>query len=346
MKIAIATVQVPFIRGGAENLAGGLGQALQAAGHEVDQITMPFQFAPVQAVERSMAQWTQEDWTQLNGHVPDRVICLKFPTFYLNHPNKVTWILHQHRAVYDLWNTPYTQGFSNLPEATRLKQAITQQDTEALGACRHNFTIAKNVSKRLQRFNGLASTALYHPPKLADHLYTAEAEPYIFFPSRLEQLKRQDLLIQAFRYVKSPVVGLIAGEGGQKGTLQQLIADYDLSQRVRLLGQITEAEMLAFYAHALGVFFGPYDEDYGYVTLEAMLSQKPVITCQDSGEPAEFVVDQETGYIVDPDPQSIAAAIDQLYANASQARQMGQAGLERYRALNISWDFVVEQLLG
>ena len=40
---------------------------------------------------------------------------------------------------------------------------------------------------------------------------------------------------------------------------------------------------------ALGVIFPPLDEDYGYVTLEAMLAAKPVITCTDSGGPLEFV---------------------------------------------------------
>jgi len=53
MRVAIATVQVPFIRGGAEILAEGLLQALQAAGQSVDLITMPFRFAPVDEVQRS-----------------------------------------------------------------------------------------------------------------------------------------------------------------------------------------------------------------------------------------------------------------------------------------------------
>jgi glycosyltransferase involved in cell wall biosynthesis len=113
-----------------------------------------------------------------------------------------------------------------------------------------------------------------------------------------------------------------------------------------LVGRLTNAEKLSFYAHCLGVFFAPYNEDYGYVTLEAMLSRKPVITCKDSGEPVEFVIDGETGRIVESDPKEIARAIDELFENQSFARKMGIAGHDRYNDLDISWDNVVQKLLG
>lgn len=345
MRVAIATVQVPFIRGGAENLAEGLFGALQRAGHEVDQVTLPFRFVPLSEVERSMAQWESEDFTQLNGYTPERVICLTFPTFYLQHPNKVSWMLHQYRLVYDLWGTEYGAGFSEMPEALPLKQNVIQKDTKYLQGFRHNFTIAKTVSQRLEAFNGIASTPLYHPPLGAEAFYHQTAQPYIFCPSRLEKLKRQDLLIEAMRHVRSPVVALIAGDGGHRPALQQLIEQYDLTQRVRLIGRLSDAEMRAFYAQSLAVFFAPYQEDYGYITLEAMLSQKPVITCTDAGGPGEFVIDGETGAITEPRPEAIAAAIDALHGKPQQALDWGRAGCDRYHQLNISWDNVVQQLL-
>jgi glycosyltransferase involved in cell wall biosynthesis len=345
MRIAIATVQVPFIRGGAEILAEGLVHALQKAGHSVDLIAMPFRFSPVSEIQRSMKVWASENFENLNGYQCDRVICLKFPAFYLQHPNKIGWILHQHRSVYDLWETEFTAEFSRSAEGKRLKHEITEQDTKALSTFRDIYTIAKTVSDRLQKFNQIASKPLYHPPQFADQFYTAPAEPYIFFPSRLETLKRQDLLIQAMRFVRSPIVALIGGEGGQQPYLQGLIDQFGLHQKVRLIGRLTDAEKLSFYAHCLGVFFAPYNEDYGYVTLEAMLSRKPVITCKDSGEPVEFVVNGQTGWIVEPEPKAIAEIIDDLYEHQAIAQEMGISGRDRYNALDISWDNVVQKLL-
>jgi glycosyltransferase involved in cell wall biosynthesis len=93
------------------------------------------------------------------------------------------------------------------------------------------------------------------------------------------------------------------------------------------------------------VFFGPQDEDYGYITLEAMLSSKPVITCTDSGGPLEFVKDEETGFVVEPDPVRIAEKIDWLYTQKKKAREMGQAGRQAYQKKNINWNSVVDTLL-
>ena len=62
-----------------------------------------------------------------------------------------------------------------------------------------------------------------------------------------------------------------------------------VSKKVKWLGFITEQEKIDLYAKARAVVYPPADEDYGYVTLEAMLSSKPVITCSDSGGTLEFV---------------------------------------------------------
>lgn len=346
MRVAIATVAVPFIRGGAEIHAEGLVRAIRESGHAVDLVSMPFRFSPVSEVQRSMKIWASENFEHLNGYQCDRVICLKFPTFYLQHPNKVAWILHQHREVYDLWNTEFTAELSQSLEGKQLKHDITEQDTKALSTFRRVFANAKTVAVRLQKFNQIASTPLYHPPQFAERFYTAPAEPYIFFLSRLETLKRQDLLIQAMQFVRSPIVALIGGEGGQHTYLQGLIERFDLQQKVRLIGRVTDAEKLSFYAHCLGVFFAPYNEDYGYVTLEAMLARKPVITCTDSGEPVEFVVNGQTGWIVEPDPKAIAEKIDHLYEHQNLAKEMGAAGYNRYNTLDISWSNVVQKILG
>ncbi len=339
MRIAIATVQAPFIQGGAEALAAGLLDACRLAGHETDIVTLPFRFSPESAVLRSMDQWEAEDFTSFSGLSPDRVICLKFPAYYLHHPAKTVWMLHQHRAVYDLW-----PGDSAPPEAHALRDDILRRDRIHLSSARFLFADSQNVARRLKQFNGLDAPVVYHPPPRAAQLYSAPAESYIFAPSRLESLKRQNLLIEAMRYVRSPVSALIAGEGGQRALYESTIEALGLSSRVRLLGSLSPSDLLAFYAHSLGVFFGPFDEDYGYVTLEAMLSRKPVITCTDSGGPLEFVRPGETGFVVPPDPREIAAAIDRLHDDRRRAADMGLNAFLHYQSLDIHWSNAVALL--
>jgi glycosyltransferase involved in cell wall biosynthesis len=118
-----------------------------------------------------------------------------------------------------------------------------------------------------------------------------------------------------------------------------------VQDRVEWLGYTTEEEKRALYARALGVIFPPMDEDYGYVTLEAMLASKPVITCTDSGGPLEFVCDGETGLITGPTPEALATAMDKLWADRALAEAMGEAGRIHYDRRQISWSTVVERLL-
>lgn len=341
MRLIVTANQTPFIHGGANYLIEGVVRALRSAGHAVELLRFPFQFQPEASIERLMGFCEGLELSMPNGQQVDRVISLQFPGYGVRHPDHVVWLMHQHRAVYELYDEA---GASASGRA--LRSQIHDYDCATLARASQRYTISTRVSERLLEYNGLASTALLHPPAFAEAFRCAPALPYVFYPSRLESLKRQDLLIEAARHLRSPVAILIAGDGGQRARYQTLIEEYGLQNRVRLLGQISEAEKIAFYAHALGVFFAPFDEDYGYITLEAMLSSKPVITCTDAGGPLAFVAEGKTGRVLPPAPEEIAAAIDRWYDNQAEAAAMGVAGRERYAELGISWDEVVTRLTG
>jgi glycosyltransferase involved in cell wall biosynthesis len=151
------------------------------------------------------------------------------------------------------------------------------------------------------------------------------------------------------RHVKSDVRLVIAGDADVRrpdlDALAKLVADPGLRGRVEfLMGWLPEQRKRDLLAHCLGVLFPPFDEDYGYVTLEGFLASKPVITCTDSGGPLELVEDGVSGWVAEPDPRSIAEAIDRLAADRSRAVRMGVSGRERVGALGINWDHVVEEL--
>ena len=196
MRIAIATVQVPFLSGGAEALAEGLRDAILRAGHVVDIISLPFRFFPESEILRSMQLWESEDFTKLNFYEPDIVICLTFPSYYLKHPVKYVWVLHQFRSAYDLYDPNSDSALSD-----KTCHLITERDTAHLSQCQRRFALSRTVANRLWRYNSLKTEPLYHPPPCAGQFCSAPCQPYILAPSRLESLKRQDLLIEAMRYV-------------------------------------------------------------------------------------------------------------------------------------------------
>ncbi len=319
----------------------GLCKALQKEGHEAQIVTLPFKFFPENEVLKSMECFLSQDFNSFNGYRVDMMIALQFPAFYAKHQNSSLWLMHQHRAVYELYREDKASD-----ELKRLRKTILEYDNLILPTFKRKFAMSKNVANRALKFNNLKTTPIYHPPFNEDRFFCKDDLGYLFFPSRLEELKRQDLLIEAMRYVKTPIKAIIAGEGGQRRRYEDLIERFNLKERVRLIGKISEEEKIALYARSLAVVFTPFDEDYGYVTLEAMLSKKPVLTCTDSGGVLEFVADKENGFICPPNPKSIAQKIDSLYENRDISKKMGERGFEIYKEKNISWRNVVKALIG
>lgn len=339
MRILLTHAYAPFLRGGAELHVEALEAALREAGHEVQRLGLPFKFSPEADIERLMSFCEGLDLNAPNGQRIDRVISLQFPGYGIAHDDHVVWLLHQHRAVYELYDKADASA-----ELRQLRAAVHAFDGRTLARVRRRWANSRRVAERLQQFNGLQAQPLYHPPPMAQQLRCAEDWGYVFCPSRLESLKRQDLLIEAARHTRSPVRLLIGGVGGQYARYAALIERYGLGDRVRLIGAFSEAEKLVLYAHATLVAFVPLDEDLGYVTLEAMYAAKPVLTCSDSGGPLEFVLDGETGWVAAPEPQALAEVLDAAWATRERCRSMGQAGRSRIDALGLSWQRVVEAL--
>ena len=347
MRILIATVRVPFVRGGAEVLAEGLRRVLAGAGHQAEIVAIPFKAYPPERILDQMLACRLLDLAEAAGQPVDRLIALKFPAYLIPHPRKVIWMIHQHRQAYDLWQHPLGDLHPHANGAD-VRAAIHAADTRLLPESRGLFTISRNVALRLKAYGGLNATPLYHPPLDAGSFYTRPAEDFLYFPSRINPLKRQHLVLEALAQTRAPVRICFSGpaeEPGLERKCAELARKSGVEDRVQWLGAVSEEEKRDLYARCLGVLFPPMDEDYGYITLEAMLAQKPVITCTDSGGPLEFVVHRETGIVAEPTPESLAAAMDDLWGDRERAGQWGAAGRQRYSDLRIDWGNVLENLL-
>lgn len=349
MRILITTTQVPFIRGGAEAHAEGLRDALRAAGHEAEIVAVPFKWYPPEKILDHLLACRLLDLTEVAGVKVDRVIGLKFPAYLIPHPNKVVWILHQHRSAYELWEHAQLGDLIFEPRGREVRAAIERADINLLPEAKALFANSQNVAKRLKQFCNLDAAPLYHPPPNAEKFYTAEAEDYLFYPSRLCVPKRQALVLRALAETRAPVRVVFAGAADDPAfavKLQTLARELNLENRVQWLGMISEEAKRELYARARGVVYTPVDEDYGYVTLEAMLAAKPVVTCSDAGGVLEFVRDRENGLIVAPDDaQALAAALDEIWERKTQAQNWGAAGRAFYDAQNITWENVIKRLL-
>lgn len=318
--------------------------ALQRAGHEAEIFQTP--------TNRFGRQFDAYEATRLtdvsegaDGRRIDQIITMRYPAFALRHPKHVCWLTHTMREYYDLWDA-LIGGFGRkgkLKERVRRyfvhrldRRLLTQNVTKL-------YTISQTVTDRLNEFIGVPSTVLHPPPPA--RVYRCDAyEPYIFAVSRLHPLKRMGLLIEALALAKDRSLrAVIAGEGDEEIRLRALIREKGLESRVDLVGAISEDSKLDHYAKCRAVYFAPKNEDYGFVTLEAMSSGKAVLTATDAGGPTEQVENGVNGWILPPTPSAFADCLDRVAGDQAEAERAGRNG--QVFAAKHTWDRVVPQLL-
>ena len=345
MKIAIVTNQVPFVQGGAEFLVDNFKKKLIEYGHEAQVIKLPFSWYPQDRIIDSImaAKLTRIEDT-------DKVIAMQFPAYYVEHPNKQIWLIHQFRQCYDLWGTEY-QSLSNDTEGQKIRECIIHADNKLFKSqTAPIYTISPVVSGRLKEFNGIDSQYMCAPLNNAEIFYFKEYGNYIFYPSRVNHSKRQHVAIEAMRYTKSNVKLVIAGKGDTKQDeqfLKELIKKHELSSKIEYLDRfISEQEKADLFAGCLAAVYLPVQEDsYGYVTLEAFKSQKTVITFTDSGGTDIVIKDGYTGIVTEPDPKELACAMDTLFKNKKKARELALNAPMLLDKLGINWETIIKRLV-
>jgi glycosyltransferase involved in cell wall biosynthesis len=337
MRIAVIT---PLMKsgeqGGAEVLYRGLVRALREASHVVEPIEVIIDESSFDAILDGYVRCYD---LNLAGY--DLVISTKAPTFMVRHPNHVTYLFHTIRAFYDMFEREYGSGTREQHQQRRVVHRLDKYGLHPERVRKH-FAIGEQPYTRLCQADAFWRTVPFkalHPPPLLEGFKAPRRGEYIFLPSRLHRWKRVDLVIQSFNYIKSNIALKIVGTGEDEPVLRELAKD---DPRIEFLGRVSDEELVDLYAGALAVPFVPLNEDYGFVTIEAFKSKKPVITCEDSGEPAHIVKNLETGFVVEPEPQAIAQKIEYLVGNPEHAAEMGSNG---YASVSyISWDTVIAGL--
>lgn len=349
MRIAVVNTQVPFIKGGAELHASNLCAEIERHGHDVVKVLIPFKWYPGPTLVDNIMAARLLDLSESSGTPIDMMVGLRFPAYLAQHPKKVFWIIHQHRAAYDLWDSGHSD-LLHLPNGASLREFIREEDRNAFQNTPYEiYANSQNVANRLQKYTQQASTPLYHPPPNHELLQQGSFGDYLFAPSRLTPGKRQELILEALARTRDPVRIVFAGEPDTQSYfdfLRQKSRDLGLEGRITWLGKISDADLIKYYTNARAVIFIPQDEDYGYITLEAMLSGKPVITLTDSGGPLEFIRHKREGLVSNPTAKDLAQNLSHIMQDKNLAETMGAAAYERYESMNINWTHVVNTLTG
>jgi len=344
MKIGLVSSTAPFVRGGGRFIVEWLASMLVETGHDVETIWIPSAEDP-RDILRDMAVFRLVDIQ--NSF--DRVITFRPPAHAIHHKHKIVWFIHHHRAFYDLWNTEYC-GVPDTAYWRSVRGLLMNADRNALQEAKAVFSNSKVVANRLLHFNKINSEVLYPPVFSPERFHNEAWGDEIVCVCRVEPHKRQHLLIEAMKHVRTPVRLRLIGEATDKSyvlLLRSSIRLHGLSEKVALdIGWIDEEEKIRLLSTALAATYIPFDEDsYGYPTIEAAHARKGTVSVMDSGGVREFVNDGETGLLTSPDPEAIAGAFDRLWTDRQSARRFGNAAHDKISRMNITWENVLARLL-
>jgi glycosyltransferase involved in cell wall biosynthesis len=367
MDVAIvAPCPVPYVIGGAENLWRGLQDFLnEETEHQAEIIKLPSREHSFWELVDTYRRFSELDLTGF-----DLVVSTKYPAWMVGHERHVAYVQHRLRGLYD------TYHFTGLPERADgppdllafmaenagrrealpeffermgslrgkvddafpgplIRDVVRFLDGIGFAGIRRFGAISDTVRRREDYFPEGADVFVVHHPTGMRDLGPGRDRGYLFTASRLDNAKRVELLVQAMEHVDAELV--IAGNGPEEERLRSIA-----TSNVRFAGRVPERELARLYRDARAVAFVPYEEDYGLITLEAMLCAKPVITVRDGGGTTELVDDGVNGRIVDPSPEAIAGAVRDLWADRRGRRRMGRAALER--ASGVTWSSLVAEL--
>ncbi|MDF4002851.1 glycosyltransferase family 4 protein [Luteibacter sp. PPL552] len=344
MKILVVNNMAPFVWGGAEELAVHLARNLRVAGHESEILRVPFQWEPAQGIVSQMLLART-----LELYNVDRVIALKFPAYLVRHPHKTLWLLHQYRQAYDLYDAGQTNIAAD-QEGDELRQLIKGADDETFREARAIYTNSDVTRKRLADYNGFDASVLLPPINDPESFENTSLGDYIFAGGRINDLKRQHLLVRALVHAPANVRLVIAGPADSTDVavkLRQLAEDLGVMHRMHLDIRFLPREVYAGYVRgARAVAYLPFDEDsLGYVAMEAATAGKALISTTDSGGILGLVKHGLTGWVAEPDPSSLADAMAAATASPRLAEGYGASARDLWRSFNIDWPKTVEALL-
>jgi lipopolysaccharide/colanic/teichoic acid biosynthesis glycosyltransferase/glycosyltransferase involved in cell wall biosynthesis len=154
--------------------------------------------------------------------------------------------------------------------------------------------------------------------------------PIVLFVGRLVPYKGVDVLLDAVKGLDAMTV--IVGDGPCRVSLMAKAVDSGLGDRVRFLGDISDADLLAWF-HACDVFVLPSvtrQEAFGMVQLEAMLCGHPVISTELQTGTSWVNQHEHTGIVVKPNNvNELRGALERLCGDRELRDQFGDAGRKR-----------------
>ena len=269
-RIAVVTSSPPMVEGGHMVIARSLVQALRDAGHAAEIVVTPQNRFGRQA-SAYLATWLT-DVGSADGAPIDQVISLRFPSYAVRHPRHVCWLNHTMREYYDLWDR-FSGG---LGPAGLAKERVRRAAIHAAD----RYLLTRNVNRLFVQSRTIQQRLAMWPELRSDGAVSAGATAGVSL-RRVRRLRVHGVAADRAQARRSAGAGARSARGRRdprrhcrrgrraRSAAERSSARLGLADRVTLAGRITETQLLDHLARCRAVCFPPFEEDYGFVTVEA-----------------------------------------------------------------------------
>ena len=179
---------------------------------------------------------------------------------------------------------------------------------------------------------------------------SAYPQPYVLTAGRLGMRKGLEDLIQCAQHVTEAYPRLnfiIAGDGPLRSPLQNQIDQLGLSERIHLIGHISNRHQIAWLYRGAEVYVHPaHYEGLPTVLLEAMACKRAVVSTAVSGA-LDIIQDGWNGLLAPPhNPKVMAQAIIRILESPGLGKKLGNNAyntiISRYTWRLISQDYITQ----
>jgi glycosyltransferase involved in cell wall biosynthesis len=188
----------------------------------------------------------------------------------------------------------------------------------------------------------------FHPDRPTDELPArfglVEGERYVIYVGSEDPRKNLPALWRAFARVlaRHPEARLLkvgtAHHQAERARLEELGRQLGIASAVRFLGQVSDEALRSLYGLAAVCVVPSLYEGFGLPVLEAMACGAPVVCSNRTSLPE---VAGDAALLAEPEPESLAAAIEQVLADPARQDDLRQRGLRRAAAY--TWRRTAEQ---
>ncbi len=150
---------------------------------------------------------------------------------------------------------------------------------------------------------------------------------YVLTVGALLPNKNHSVLLKAMSLLKEPPTLVIIGDGQEKSRLKAQARK--LGIHTRFDSDMTGDALCRLYERSLFVVVPSLSEPFGMTPVEAALAGKPSVVTEFGGA-KEFVLDKQTGFVVNPrETKSLASAMELLIYDRALRESMGMKARER-----------------